>query len=285
MIEPSWAEAHLPLVIAMLQGHPVSFIEREGSDTFELPFAVEPSTMARHELFIRTFYGVKPNPNVPENVVGILPLNGPITKYDGTCGEPGAIQKANWLNQMQQRSAVNSIVLLHDTPGGEHRAANFLTDPILKSKKPVLSFVSGMSASLGMFPIAASMEVYLSTPDDQVGSIGSYMRLPDLTGYLEKQGIKLHEIYAPQSVDKNKNYRDALKGDYKSIEADLERTVNGFVSFVKQHRGDKAAASAKEWNTGKMFYAEDAVKLGLADGVRSFAQVVSKAAWLSKRQK
>lgn len=285
MIEHTWAEAHLPLIVSMLQGNPVSFVEREGSEIMELPFAVDPSTMTRYELYVRTYSGLRQNPNVPENVVGILPISGPITKYDGGCGEPGAIQKASWLMEMQKRSAVNSIVLLHDTPGGEARAANHLVNPILKSNKPVLSYVDGMSASLGMYPISASDEVYLSSNDDQVGSVGSYLHLPDFTGYFEKEGIKFHEIYAPQSVDKNKDYRDALKGNYTAIEEDLKRHVNSFISFVKDHRGDKAASSVKEWSTGKMFYADDAVKLGLADGVRSFAQVVSKAAWLSKRKK
>jgi ClpP class serine protease len=65
----------------------------------------------------------------------------------------------------------------------------------------------------------------------------------------------------------------------------LKKHVDAFISFVKNSRGDVASANEKEWNSGKMFYAGDAVKIGLADGVKSFDQVVSKAAWLAKRNK
>jgi ClpP class serine protease len=120
---------------------------------------------------------------------------------------------------------------------------------------------------------------------DQLGSVGSYCTLLDYSGYLEKEGIKMHQIYAPQSVDKNKDYKDAIAGDYSAIEADLKIHVDEFISFVKTARGDKAAANESTWGTGKMFYADEAVKLGLADGIKSFEQVISKAAWLAKRKK
>ncbi len=119
---------------------------------------------------------------------------------------------------------------------------------------------------------------------DQLGSVGSYCTLFDFSGYLELNGIKMIEIYAPQSKDKNKDYRDALKGDTSLIEDDLKIHVDHFISFVKESRGPKAAASVKEWGTGKMFYAKEAVSLGLADGIISFDQVVAKAAWLAKRK-
>ena len=120
---------------------------------------------------------------------------------------------------------------------------------------------------------------------DQLGSIGSYCTLFDFSGYLEKEGIKMHEIYAPQSTDKNKNYRDAIAGDDSAIKTDLKILVEGFISFVKTSRGDKATANQSAWDSGKMFYADEAIKLGLADGIKPFEQVISKAAWLGKRKK
>lgn len=278
MLDREWADAHLPIVLLMLQGNPVSFVERTGNEGIEGPFAIDPKTMQRYDWYRGN------NPNIPENSVGVIPITGPITKYNGDCGEPGAIQRNSWMMQMQKRQNIGSIIQLIDTPGGEARAAGSSVSLIQRSQKPVLSFVDGYSASLGMWYTSASDEVYLSGKNDRMGSIGSYLTLMDVRGYFEKQGVKIHEIYAPQSDDKNKEYREALKGNYSLYEQDLKRHVDDFIGFVKAER-PKAAATEKEWNSGKMFYADDAIKLGLADGIRSFDQVVSKAAWLAKRKK
>lgn len=285
MIDRQWAEAHLPIVLMMLQGNNVSFVERSGSKKYSEPFAIDPATMQTQPLYIETMYGLKPNTNIAPNSVGILPFTGPITKYNGSCGEPGTIERANWLMDMMKRDNIGSVIQLMDTPGGEVSATNTYLSVAIKNQKPILSFIEGMNASLGVWFTSASTEVYLSNEMDEFGSIGSYATLMDVRGYFEKEGIKLHEIYAPQSVDKNKNVRDALAGDYSAIEADLKKHVDHFISFVSNSRNGKAAATKDQWGTGKMFYAADAVKLGLADGIKPFDQVVSKAAWLAKRHK
>lgn len=283
-LDRAWAEAHFPVVLSLLQGNPVSFVERDAIEGDELPFAVDPATMSRYNFLIPTPYGYRENPNIPEDSVGVIPVSGPITKYNGSCGEAGAMQHSNYLLQMQRRQNISSIVFLTDTPGGEARAANSITPTIRKSKKPVLALVDGMNASLGMYYTSAVKEVYLSSKSDEMGSVGSYITFFDFKEFFESKGIKKHEVYAPQSEDKNKDFRDALTGNYDMLKKDLELHVNDFIAFVKQGR-PKAAAYEKEWRSGKMFYAEDAVKMGLADGIKDFQQVVSKAAWLAKRNK
>ena len=257
---------------------------RTGSGVYEKPFIVAPGG-ERFSLFTYDANWRRvPNINVPANSVGVLPIVGPITKYSGDCGEPGGMDHANFINIFASIQNVNSLVLILDTPGGEARAAH---DPVaaLKSfNKPVLSYVHGMSASLGQWYTAATKEVYLSNELDQVGSIGSYCTFFDFKGYLEQNGIVMHEIYAPQSTDKNKDYRDALEGDYKAIENDLKIHVDKFIEFVAA-RNDRALQHKDKWSSGKMFYADEAIKYGLADGVMSLDKVISKAAWLGRRNK
>jgi protease IV len=280
MLERRWAESHLPLVLSLIKGNPVSFVDRSGNEQVELPFAIDPKTMHRYEMY----RGGGPNANIPSGSVGVIPISGPITKYNGECGEPGAIQRASWFNDMQRRDSISSVVMLMDTPGGETRAASSFTTAIGRMTKPVLAYVDGTCASLGMWLAAAADEVYMSSELDELGSIGSYAMLSDFKGYLESQGLKIHEVYAPQSVDKNKDYRDAMKGDYAALEGDLKLHVDHFINAVKSGR-PKAAAFESEWGTGKMFYAKDAQRIGLSDGVRTFQQVISKAAWNAKMNK
>lgn len=286
LIDKQWANSQLPLLVMMLQGTPVSFVNRTGNEKLEKPFALDPSTMDRHELVVFDYhkYDWVPNPNIPKGSVGILPINGPVTKYNGECGEPGSIQKTSWLNDFIRNDKISSIVQILDTPGGEARAANGYVSTIKKSGKPVLSYVDGMCASLGVWYSSASSEVYLSSDTDSMGSIGTYCSLVDFSGYLEKAGIRMIDVYAPQSTDKNRDYKDAIAGDTSAIEKDLEVLAANFISHVKNSLGDKAKSTERQWSTGKMFYASEAVSLGLAHGIKSFDQVVSKAAWLSKRK-
>lgn len=285
LIEKSWAEAYLPVVLSMIKGEPVSSVERTGNQQIEQPFVVDPKTMNRFKATIWSGSDYVANPNVPPNSVGVIPISGPVTKYNGDCGEPGAIQRNNWLMQMEKLSNINSVVLLMDTPGGEARAANSMVPTIDNYSKPILGYGDGMIASLGVWYSAGLDETYMSNELDEIGSVGSYLTMFDVRDYFEQQGIKIHEIYAPQSTDKNKDYRDALNGDYTEIQKDLGIHVNSFINYVASNRGPKAAASQKQWSTGKMFYAGDAQKLGLIDGVKPFSQVVSKASWLGRRNK
>lgn len=278
-INQAWANAHIPLIIAMLNGNEVSFVQRTGNEQIELPFAVDPSTMERYNLS-----------DAPANSVGILPITGPVTKYNGDCGEPGAIARNAMLLDMAKNQNIGSVVMILDTPGGEARAADTLSNTIRNFKKPILSYVDGMCASLGVWFSSNSNEVYLGSDLFEMGSVGSYCTLLDFSGYLEAQGVKMIEVYAPQSVDKNKDYRDAIAGDTSALEADLKIHVDAFIKSVaaagggNNMRSDVAKANIAAWSTGKMFYAKDAVKVGLADGIKPLDQVVAKAAWLSKRK-
>jgi ClpP class serine protease len=285
MIDQQWAFEHLPLVAMMLKGSPVSFVQRTGSVDGAMPFAIDPNTMENQPLFIRVGDRIVQNTNLAPNSVGVIPITGPCTKYNGDCGEPGMIQRTNWLMDLMRRENIGSIIQLMDTPGGESRAASGYVSVLQRRNKPVLSYADGMVASLGVWFSSASDEFYLSNEMDQVGSVGSYCTLLDFTAYLEKEGVKMLEIYAPQSTDKNGDYRAALAGDTSAIEADLKLHVDQFIKHVSNSRGATAAANVNAWNTGKMFYANESKKIGLSDGVMAFDKVVSKAAWLGKRNK
>ncbi|HRH59781.1 MAG TPA: S49 family peptidase [Chitinophagaceae bacterium] len=274
-IERRYVESILPLVLNLLKGHPASFIERTGNDLIEQPFAIDPKTMERQPVFN--------NPGLVPNSVGVIPINGPITKYNGECEEPGMVQRTTWLMQMQKIKSIGSIVQLMDTPGGECRAAHGYCTQMKKANKPILSYVDAMSASLGNWFTSSSDETYLSNETCEMGSIGTMCTFLDFREYFEMNGVKWQDVYATDSTEKNKAYKDALDGDTSGIVAELDVINKGFIQHIKSQR-PATAATANEWRHGKMFFAKDAVRIGLADGIWSFDKVVSKAAWLAQRK-
>lgn len=281
LLDKQWAESQLPLVLNLLNGNTAA-VERTGNGDIEQPFVIDPNTMQRYSLYM---YG-RPNPNIPEGSIAILPVNGPIMKYNGECGEAGSIQRVTWLLDMERRQNIGGVVMLIDSPGGQVDGTQSLVNAVKNFSKPILGFVDdGMAASAAMWVLSATDEAYTSLESDQVGSIGVYTTVLDYKGWFEQNGLKVHEIYAPQSTEKNKDYKDAIAGNYEAVMADLKITADNFISSVKANRKGKADASQAQWSTGRMFYAKEAQKAGLIDGVKSFEHVIKKASWLAKRKK
>lgn len=288
-LDPNWANAQIPLVVSLLDGKPVnngtpmSFVDRTGNQGVERPFAVDASTGERQpfEIWDHRSYSYIPNPNLQKGAVGVLPISSAITKYNVECGAPGMIERDGWLRSFIKNDQISAIILLMDTPGGEVRAADTFAQTIQNSPKPIVTYIDGMCCSLGMWFASASDKTFFSSKNGELGSIGALVHFADMSGMLEKAGIKLHEIYAPQSKDKNKVFRDAKDGDYGLIESELQILVDEFINHVKAGRPE-AVKSADKWNTGKVFRAEEAMKLGLADGILPFERVVSYSKFLAR---
>src|SRR5690348_5123898 len=140
LIDKHWAESQLPLVLSLLRGSIDASVDRTGNQMVEMPFAVDPKTMQRSEMYVYTPYGLKANPNIPQGSVAVIPVSGPILKYNGDCGEPGSIQRIGWLMDAQNRDHISSAVLLVDSPGGQVDGTQSFANAISSFSKPVIGF-------------------------------------------------------------------------------------------------------------------------------------------------
>lgn len=285
-IEEQWANAHLPLVNAFLRGQVGAEVFGKKTDIITLPYLAssegvitqiktdaQPVSPSRNNLF----------DNAPENSIAVIKISGPITKYDGDCGEPGALQIATWINAASASSKIMGIILDIDSPGGEGGGATVLADTIKSISKPIIAWTAdGGAFSAAYWAASQCTEIHLRRTTDQVGSIGGYTMVGDFSGAYELQGIKVKTVYAPQSIDKNKGTRDAFeKDDVSIIEKEMEFYVSSFINDVSSGRKNKLKSN--EWNTGKTYYANEAKKIGLIDAISNFQQVVSRVAALAKQ--
>lgn len=287
LIDRSWVQANMPLILNVIQGKQANF-QRTGFISAERPFIVDPQTMVRYEWAIFDYNSERwvPNSNVPQKSVAVIPITGPILKYNGDCGEPGSVQRIGWVQEVDQRDYLAGAMYIIDSPGGQAEGTASLSAAIKNAKKRSVSYVDdGIAASAAMWLGASSDEFYASMATDMVGSIGVYAQLFDFRGYLEQQGIKMHEIYAPQSTDKNEDYRQALDGNYQLVEEELKVVANEFINSIDKNRGGKASASKNEWSTGKMFYAKDAIKLGLLDGIKPMQEALLRVLTVNRGNK
>lgn len=206
--------------------------------------------------------------------VSVLSVDGPITRNGGYCSY-GSIDHRDMMMRAADHPLCRGHVFVINTPGGSAWAKNdyALAIEYAHSKgQKVIALVDGLCASAGMYLASLCDERYYMNTKDQVGCIGvmaAFYSLPD--GAKDKYSDETyHELYDPQSFDKNKAYRDiANKNNNKELIKELAELGVEFRSDVK-----KACPNATDEHLhGKVFNAED-VKGILMDGQSSFLGVV-----------
>ena len=277
LLDKNWADAQMPMVLRMLKGENVVF-GNQLSTTDENPFLIQGSYM--DSCSARNIYSVDPETNIeklPGDSIALVTLSGPMVKRGGMCSY-GMVDQARLINQLAASPSVSGIIVSIDSPGGQADGTAMLSDAIAaaKTKKPVMAIIDdGMAASAAMWIASAATEIYATQPTDQVGSIGVYTTIADWKSYYkDHHQLTISDVYAPQSTDKNKDYRDAIAGDTSAIEEDLSVLADQFINTVAKNRSGKIKGDA--WKTGRMFYAVEAQKIGLIDGIKSFDQVATR---------
>lgn len=266
-IEPNEARSFIPYVVALIKREQV--ILDEDLKTFT------PASVA-------TFSGVSmvwdefmngDNADADDDAVSLIPLIGPIVKYD-TCFEYGTKTRAQQLLDADADPRIKGHVILFDTGGGEALATELMFNAIKSCTKPVVGVVEGMMCSAGVWIGCACDMLLVSGESSIVGSIGTMITLPDFSGMLEKEGIKLHEIYADDSTDKNKDFRDAIQGDYTTIKNNLLNPLNDV--FKTAVINNRPSLNIPETTTGKTFLSLNAITYGLVDEMGNVQTAINK---------
>jgi ClpP class serine protease len=285
LLDKAWAESHLPLVESMLSGQPVDFSSKSSQHFIndEGQFMAQAIVGAGGGVIQKGRWNSFDE--APEGSIALIPITGPITKYNGECGEPGSAQYSSWVQQAEASPNISGIIFKVDSPGGMVDGTATFADTIRAAKKPTLSFVDdGMMASAGTWIGTSANEVWASQKTDTIGSIGVYTTMMDFKGFFEQRGIKVRDIYAPQSSEKNLDYRNALEGDDALILDDLSFIAKEFIRTIKANRKGKLNLEFADPFKGKMFRAEDAISVGLIDGISTFEQAISRVAEMANER-
>ncbi|MGS1003087.1 S49 family peptidase [Burkholderia glumae] len=178
---------------------------------------------------------------------------------------------------MMADSSVSGILIDIDSPGGgvygvpeaaaEIRAA--------RGKKPVYAVANSVAASAAYWITSSASEFYV-TSSGEVGSIGVYASHQDLSVALEKEGIKTTLV----SAGKYKTERNPFGPLSKEAEAAMQSRIDAyyrtFVQDVARSRNVDAAHVNARMGQGRLVGASDAVAAKMADGVRTFDEVLAK---------
>lgn len=224
--------------------------------------------------------------------IAIISITGMMMKYahfnfsieDLEWIVPGMDDIAALLEYAMQSPDIDGAILVFNTPGGTTQSLIHIEEVLKKRTKPVVAVVDGMCASAGMYTASLCDRIIALNKMCSVGSIGVMVQLVDYGPFYKKQGIKIIEIYPPESADKNKSYRDAIDGKTQTmIDEVLTPLAVNFQNIVREHR--PVDESVDGVLSGKMFYAEDAIKAGLVDEIGNFETAVAAINSISTERK
>jgi protease-4 len=221
------------------------------------------------------------NTNIPVGSVAVIPIRSEILKYDQPCGPRGTQSLLNDVKAADQNPNISSMVLVVDSPGGQVAGTDLLAEAIKNSSTPVVAFIDGLAASAAYWIISGADKIIASSDLDRIGSIGTMLMAEDLRPALEQLGVKFHEVYATLSVDKNSDINKVLEGKYDQYRENVLDVINAkFLSTIKEYRLNLNESAL----TGKIYFAPEAIKLGLIDQIGSLEMAIEEAVALALKQ-
>ena len=261
-IDHRFAMAHGGIVAGLINGldFESSSDTEYGEEKNSLPYAISASSPNRK---YSTF------DDAPQGSIAIIPIRGPLMKDDEQdCGvlSAGMDTLGSRVLDADQHPNISGIILYIDSPGGTVDGTQALADKVKSCKTPVVSFIDGLMASAALWVGTSASQVIAQNSTTEIGSIGIMVQFADMQPRWEKEGVKFHRINADQSQDKNKTFTDALNGDYSGIKTDqLNPLAEKFIAAVKANRPNLPDSVF----TGKVFFADEALTLGLIDQIGS----------------
>lgn len=184
--------------------------------------------------------GREPSERDADDFVAVIPVCGPITRNGDACSY-GSIDFRNMMMQISDNEGCVGIIVYINSGGGSAAAIpdyKYAIDYAHSKGKKVISFVDGVCYSAAMYLAVLCDEIYYMNVKDGFGSIGVMggfytMLSGEKNAYTNETW---NELYATQSYEKNKWYRDAAHGDYEELQKDLDNTCEDFMADVKAHR-------------------------------------------------
>ena len=180
--------------------------------------------------------------------------------------------------------AVNSVVLVMDSPGGEAGGMKATADAVAAVRnggKRVIAVVDDMAASAAYGIASAADEIWISQTST-LGSIGVVLVHMDHSGELQLAGVRPTIIKAGAKKATGNPFQALSQDDIAELAGLVAQHYDAFLKTVADGRGRKLTAKAARATEAAVFVGQDAIARGLADRMGTVEEAVS---YLAKRNR
>ena len=206
---------------------------------------------------------------VGEDHVAVVPITGVIAADQ----DASANVIVTGLRKAFEAEHSKAVLLTINSPGGSPVQSGYVNDEIYRLKqlypeKKVYAAISDLGASGAYYIAVAADEIYADKAS-LVGSIGVTASGFGFVGLMEKLGVE-RRIY---TAGDHKGFLDPFspqqEGEVDFWQSVLETTHEQFQSVVIKGRGDRLAQDDPQLFSGLVWSGEQALQLGLVDGLGS----------------
>jgi capsid assembly protease len=213
--------------------------------------------------------------------IGTINVHGSLTNTDSYWNQFFGITSYNEIRnaivEAVENEEVNRIVLDVDTPGGDAKGVNELSDFITSARahKPIDSYVSGSAFSAGYWIASATDKLY-GPKMSEAGSIGVIAILINRSRAMKERGYDV-TVFRGGKYKALANPFEKLTDTAKKIyQAKIDAMEGFFLDAVSENRGIPRKLVKAQVGEGLTFFAEEAVQNGLMDEVVSFDEFFNR---------
>jgi protease IV len=199
-------------------------------------------------------------------------------KIEGTITEDDELIER--LEKIRKSASVKGVILAIDSPGGTTAGGESIFDEVrlLAAEKPVTAQVGTLAASAG-YMIASATDHIVARKSSIVGSIGVLIQFPDVTGLMDKIGVKLEEVKSAPLKAEPSPFNPTTDEERAMVRKLILDSYDWFVGIVDERR-PLTHAEVMALADGSIFTGRQALSNKLIDAVGGEREAV---AWLATR--
>lgn len=211
--------------------------------------------------------------------VALLKISGPLVAEDswwnrlfGLTSYPEIARAAMELGESDE---VENVIANFDTNGGDVAGLEAASEALewLAERKPLYTHTSGGMMSAGMWLGVNGKEI-TATRMSEVGSVGVLIVHRSIYKALKDQGVEYTVIRAGKYKALG-HPSEELSEDAKAIlQGKADELYSLFLEHVSSRRPALSVATKEAWAEGKTFFGDQALQLGLIDGVKTLSNRV-----------
>jgi protease-4 len=260
LLDPQTVESYYPFIESILKGQKSQFESSYPSENKAF------SVLDKNGNALRSNDENEPV-QVPPGSIARVNMIGEILAYSDWC-TAGADEIVQQLYNAQALKNVTGTVFMIDSPGGSVKAIEAFREFAKYKEKPVVALCAD-ALSLGYWAaLEVADEIYAyGSVSPRFGSVGVVASFMNNKEAMKKAGYEFVQIYPKESEHKNQAFNLALEGKYDMIKTEhLSPLAIQFQNAVKSAMPNinKEALGVL---TGKTFYAQEALDLGMIHGI------------------
>lgn len=207
-----------------------------------------------------------------------LSLQGSMTKYASSMSASAStIRLRQQLSHAGRNDDVQGILLTIDSPGGTVAGTQDLANTVRSAsqKKPVFAFCEDLCASAAFWVASQATRIVANNATAQIGSIGTFAVIYDMSRQAESLGIKVHVVRAGEFKGAGTPGTEITEQQIANWQSIVDGMNEEFLSGVAMGR-DVTRQMVDGWANGRVYGANDALDMGLIDAVQTFEQTLTE---------